>query len=229
MFQEMSFMTERPVWLALIFVFLIWTVIPGPQTHAAAEPTPKPAGQTSANPFDKFQSFTAILNGGIGDDHDRKVYRSGNLMRSDFEDSYRISDLNTRTSWTVHPNRCAEFPVPDAATYPFSAYHDFKIARSMTDENAIVDGHACKIENVTFTRKDGGSVIKMKLWEANDLSGFPIKIEIEANGRPTRPVRYSDVSLNPPDPKLFVHPAKCTPGAAAGQKGTVGVSPAAPK
>ena len=69
----------------------------------------------------------------------------------------------------------------------------------------------------------------MKLWEAEDLRGFPVKIEAEVNGRPLRPLHYSDVSFEPPDPKLFHHPAKCTEGPQAGQKGTVKVAPVAPK
>ena len=38
-----------------------------------------------------------------------------------------------------------------------------------------VDGHPCKVENLTVTQQNGQPT-KMKVWEAQDLKGFPIKI-----------------------------------------------------
>jgi len=223
-------MVERWSRVTSILTFMALTVGLAAQTNANRVLPAKIAASASSNPFDDFQSFSVLLNGGVADDHDRRLYRSGNLMRSDFEGSYRITDLKDPGMWGVQPNYCVQFPAVDASSYPFSAYHDFKVERSSTGENETVDGHACKIENVTFTQPDGGAVVvKMKLWEAEDLRGFPVKIEAEVNGRPLRPLHYSDVSFEPPDPKLFHHPAKCTEGPQAGQKGTVKVAPVAPK
>lgn len=178
-------------------------------------------GAGARNPFDGFRSFSATMNGGIGGDHDRKIYRLGDLMRADFDDSYRITDLQKLTMWGVQRATCSEFAMPDAAAFPFSAYHDHKVARSPTAEKETVDGHVCAIENVTFTPSNGMPVvIKMKLWEAEDLEGFPVKIEAEANGRRMN-IAYTDVSLKAPDAKLFQHPAKCASGPQPGQKGTI--------
>jgi hypothetical protein len=50
----------------------------------------------------------------------------------------------------------------------------------------------------------------MRLWEAEDLKGFPIKIEVHNSiTNRTLTISYSDVSLEPPDPKLFVRSEKC--------------------
>ncbi|MGH9641447.1 MAG: hypothetical protein ACRD3Q_03395 [Terriglobales bacterium] len=183
-----------------------------------------PAAATR-NPFDAFRNFSATLNGGIAQDHDRKIYRSGNLMRLDFGGSYRITDLEKSTTWGVDPHSCAQFALPDAGTFPFSAYRDFKVERTMTEEKETVDGHPCAIELVTFTPTDGRPLlVKMKLWEAEDLDRFPIKIEVEpsdADGRPRSKVTvtYTDVNLSPPEASLFKHPARCTVGLKAGESG----------
>jgi hypothetical protein len=151
-------------------------------------------------------------------------------MRLDFEGYYRITDLKKLETWSVAPNRCAQIPMPDAGSYPFSAFHDFKAARSLTGEKETVDGHVCRIENVTFTPNDERPIIiKMKLWEAEDLEGFPIKIDVDAGGGRKFNLTYTDVSLKAPDPKLFQHPAKCEQGPQPGQKGTIKLAPPPPK
>jgi hypothetical protein len=180
------------------------------QAQIPKKPAPKvPAGDQ--NPFQAFQFFSATLHGGIGDDHDRKIYRSGKIMRLDFEDHYRLVDLEKLTSRIVNPDSCQQFAKPDAGSYPFSAYYDFKVERAPTEDKETVDGHSCKIENVTFTRGDEDPiVIQMKLSEAEDLQGFPVKGEVfvVSNGNKFT-FTYTDVSLKPPDPALFKSPAKC--------------------
>ncbi|MGA3089152.1 MAG: hypothetical protein ABSD75_11100 [Terriglobales bacterium] len=215
--------------VATVLIFLTVSMGLAAQANGGRVPPAKTTSAASSNPFDQFQSFSALLSGGLADDHDRKIYRSGNLLRSDFEASYRITDLKTLSMWGVQPDGCVQFAAPDASSFPFSAYRDFNIDRSLSGEKESLDGHACKIENLTFSRKDSPRVIKMKLWEAEDLKGFPIKIEVDNNGRAMAPLHYSNVSFAPPDPKLFHHPAKCTTGPQSGQKGTVKIAPQAPK
>ncbi len=213
--------------LSILFA-ICFTVALAIGLHAETPPRQVGASETRLrNPFDLFRSFSATMDGGIGQDHDRQIYRLGNLLRADFGDSYRITDLQKLTMWGVQRNDCAEFAMPDAGAYPFTAYHDFKIDRAMTEQRETIDGHACAIENVTFTDPSGSPVvIKMKLWEAEDLDGFPVKIEAEANGR-RMSIAYRNVSLKPPDAKLFRRPAKCGTGPQASQKDTVTVQ--APK
>jgi hypothetical protein len=189
------------------------------QGQTPKKPAPEvPAGDQ--NPFQAFQFFSATLHGGIGDDHDRKIYRSGKMLRVDFEDHYRLVDLEKLTTRMVYPDRCQQYPKPDVASYPFSAYYDFKVVRAPTEDKETVDGHSCKVENVTFTRGDEDPiVIQMKLWEAEDLQGFPVKGEVfvVSNGNKLT-FTYTDVSLKPPDPALFKSPAKCGVVAAKGLK-----------
>jgi hypothetical protein len=205
----------------------------GKEAPKPAKPAPKATSKETRTPnplVSEFRSFSANVSGGIADDHDRKIYRSGNLMRLDFEGEYRITDLDTLTMWGVAGDRCTMFGRPDAGTFPFSAYHDFKVERSQSPEEETVDGHLCKIENVTLTPTDGRLfVVKMKLSEAKDLDGFPIRIDVDAGRFGKFTSTYTNVSRKEPDPKLFQHPAKCTPGLQQGQEGTVKIVPPAPK
>ncbi|HYK49218.1 MAG TPA: hypothetical protein VEU94_05795 [Terriglobales bacterium] len=168
---------------------------------------------SSGNPFDKFEHFSATLHGGLGRDQDRKIYRSGNLMRLDFANHYRITDMELPATWAVMPDRCARFPMPDAGTWPFFGLRNHKAERSVDPGSSgkeTVDGHACRVERLTFVGIKSTATIKMKLWEADDLQGFPIKIEVNnlETGR-LYTITYTGVSLDPPDPKLFEHPGTC--------------------
>ena len=197
----------------------------------AAKPAHKHKEVQTQNPLiSDFKFFSANVTGGIAQDHDRKIYRSGNLMRLDFEDSYRVTDLDTLKMWGVTGKQCMEFSRPDAGTFPFSAYHDFRAERSPTNEEETVDGHVCKIENVTFTpRDDQPVVVKVKLWEAKDLNGFPIRIDVDSGPFGKTTSAYTTVSLEAPDPKLFQHPAKCTPDMPPPKQGRAKILPPAPK
>jgi hypothetical protein len=170
--------------------------------------------QSSGNPFDRFEHFSATLSGGLGRDHDRKIFRSGKLMRLDFADHYRVTDMEEPATWGVFQDRCAKFPMPDAGTWPFFGLREYQAERSVnpaTPEKETVDGHVCRVEQLTLVRKKPApSTIKMKVWEADDLQGFPIKIEVNniQTGRQYS-ITYTNVSLEPPDAKLFDHPTKC--------------------
>ena len=196
-------------WFRLAIAVMILAVsLQGQTQKKPAAKAPAPGDQ---NPFETFQFFSATLHGGMGDDHDRKIYRSGKMLRLDFEDHYRLVNLEKLTTRIVQPDHCQQFVRPDAGSYPFSAYHDFKVTRDPTEDKETVDGHPCKIENVTFTRGDDDPiVIQMKLWEAEDLQGFPVKgeVSVASNGNKFT-FNYTDVSLKPPDPALFKSPAKC--------------------
>jgi len=186
-----------------------------PQTRAQDEHASQSATvQSNGNPFELFQHFSATMNGGLGRDHDRKIFRSGKLMRLDFVDHYRITDMEEPATWGVFPDRCAKFPMPDAGTWPFFGLRDYRAERSPvqdTEEAETVDGHACKVAFLTFVRtKNAPSTIKMKVWEAEDLKNFPVKIEVNNVERGRQySITYTNVSLKPPDTKLFEHPTRC--------------------
>jgi hypothetical protein len=53
--------------------------------------------------------------------------------------------------------------------------------------------------------------IKLKLWEAEDLHGFPVKVQV-LNGGGRGTIQYKDVVLGPADPSLFIRPKHCMAG-----------------
>jgi hypothetical protein len=204
-----------------------------PQGAATPQnPAEKPqAGELETNPFDAQQQFSAAVSGGPLHWDKMKIYRSGNKFRADYayENEIRISNLSKRDlsfirpkDWVKQPKECGTMKMMDISSYPFFAYmsSDFKVERAPADgeEKETIDGHSCKIENYTVKNKDGVTLIsKVKMWKAEDLNGFPLRIELEpSKGRKTT-LYYSDVSLEKPDSKLFEVPANCPkPGKKAG-------------
>ena len=160
------------------------------------------------SPLAPFTHFSATLSGGLLKDEPRKIYRSGDLLRVDLDNKFHVTDLIRNKTWAVHPDRCTQVGSPDVHSYPFSILNTYKVERTPTPEEETFDGHSCKIEKATFTATDDRPPVKMKLWEAEDLKGFPVKMGIMTKTR-TITITYSDVKLDPPDASLFKLPAKC--------------------
>jgi hypothetical protein len=173
------------------------------------------------NPLDAFQQFSAAVSGGPLKWDKMKIYRSGKQMRAEYgyENEVRISNLADRNGWFIRPREwvtkpkeCGRMTLMDISTYPFFGYtdRDVNVERSPGTENETINGHSCKVENYTVRPKGGSSIsVKMKLWEAEDLNGFPIQMEIEPSAMPKLTLKYTDVSFERPDPKLFQLPALC--------------------
>jgi hypothetical protein len=137
-----------------------------------------------------------------------KIYRSGRNFRTEQATGqatiYRPDD-NKVFDISDNGAVCMEMPINKApimrsALQPPSGT---KIEKKLIGTDTV-DGHACKIENMSFTSPDG-KTSQAKVWEANDLNGFPIKIE--ALGSPT--LIFRDIVLATPDPELFRPPSKC--------------------
>jgi hypothetical protein len=144
----------------------------------------------------------------MGRDTNRQIYRSGKLMRFDFPDHHRIVDLGTRNLVLVYPDKCSKAPMMDPGVFPFS--RKFRVESSTPAGKETVGGHTCKVEDMVLVSEGLMSTFKMKLYEAEDLSGFPLKIEVENPMNHAKfTINYSSVSLEPPDAKLFEHPVKC--------------------
>jgi len=92
---------------------------------------------------------------------------------------------------------------------PFAAARpDSKVERVAAGKETL-DDHSCRIEDVAVTSaQPGASPVKMRLWEAEDLQGFPIRIDIQ-RGTGHATIRYKNVVLGPQDPTLFIHPKTC--------------------
>jgi len=72
-----------------------------------------------------------------------------------------------------------------------------------------MDGHSCEIEDITVSSPVLANPQKMRFWEAEDLRGFPVKIEFVLPGGHGPIIRYKNVVLGPQDPTLFIHPKSC--------------------
>jgi hypothetical protein len=138
-----------------------------------------------------------------------KIYRSGDKMRTDMPGGmgYLVMDLSQRVNYMVMGGgMCMQMNTP-ARQNPFAQAQNATIERSPAGTETV-DGHACKVENLTVTPSGGGQPTKMKVWEAQDLQGFPVKVEVQSSRGPVT-VEYKDVNLSAPDASLFVHPENC--------------------
>jgi hypothetical protein len=185
----------------------------GPGQAAADQNAAAPA--KSQYPLDSFTEFSAIMvgtsmdiDGGTDEAH---IYRSGKLMRTQGPVlDYFITDLSTRETFGVTASSC----VHDARLYvrvsPFgAATPDSKVERVAAGKETL-DGHSCQIEDVTVSSPKRSNPLKMRFWEAEDLQGFPIKIDVH-RGNKIATIRYKNVVLGPQDPTLFIHPKSCGP------------------
>jgi outer membrane lipoprotein-sorting protein len=175
-------------------------------------PPAAPTAETkqTALPLSSLTEFSATMVGSVlGNIDELKVYRSGDLMRTEMLDgNYMVTDLVKRDTWIVLPDRCAYDPRPSVNTFPFSVFRPGQDVKRNLVGTEEVDGHVCHVEEVTVTSPHGASM-KLKMWEATDLSGFPIKIEIyRTTGQPAT-ITYKNVTIGRPDPSVFKHPATC--------------------
>lgn len=165
------------------------------------------------NPFETHKQFSAtmVMTGAAMGPHapqgDMKIYRLGDKMRTNIGSmGYSITDLSQHTMYMVMgQGMCMQMPItPKAQPNPFSEQGSVERTPAGTD---TVDGHSCKVENVTVTSQNGTQT-KMKVWEADDLQGFPVKVEIQSSKGPIT-VTYKDVSFDAPAASLFTHPENC--------------------
>lgn len=175
----------------------------------AAKPT------ASGFPFDPFQEFSATMVGSLlaGDDRESHIYRSGKLLRSQGTEGlgYYLTDLGSFETYGMTKLGCRTDSHPFFRAFPFSAARPGrKIERVATGKESI-DGHMCQVEEVSVSGGDLAMPIKLKFWEADDLQGFPIKIQI-LNGGGRGLIQYKNIELGNVDPSLFVRPDHCAGG-----------------
>ena len=171
--------------------------------------------QAQQNPFEGNKQFSAtvVTSGmptrGPAGQGEMKIYRSGDKMRTNMPGGagYMIMDLSQHISYMVmSAGMCMQMPSSGQQPNPFSQAQGATVERSPAGTDTV-DGHACKVENLTVTPQNGQPT-KMKVWEADDLKGFPVKVEMQSSRGPIT-VQYKDVSLSEPDPSLFTHPDNC--------------------
>jgi hypothetical protein len=166
------------------------------------------------NPFDTFKQFSAtvVMSGMPARGHegqgDMKIYRSVDKMRMSMPGGagYIITDLTQHTSYMVMGNGMCMQVSPQGQQNPFAQAQNATVERSPAGTDTV-DGHSCKVENLTVTPQNGQPT-KMKVWEAEDLKSFPIKIETQTSRGPVT-IEYKDVSFSEPQAPLFTHPENC--------------------
>ena len=216
--------------LAGCLTLQVWAQEPSPssptQTPAASDQAPaaaaKPAGQAAAAestefPLDKFREFSAIENGGIlpGSDWDGHIYRSGDWMRMQAinagKTAYFVDDLVKGISYGLSVAKCARLTLLYSRTYPFfMTGPDYRYERVPVGEDTV-DGHHVHVEDITVNSKKFTHPAHFRLYEADDLQGFPIKIVNEQEKVRHWVIEYKNVVLGPQDPTLFVVPRDCMP------------------
>lgn len=216
--------------LALIFFCL---AIPGyAQQNQEKALAAQPAAPTKKAdfPLDSLTEFSAIMVGGLlGNIDELHIYRSGKLMRTEMLDgNYMVTNLDTRDTFVVLPKSCSHDVRPSVNTFPFSLVKEgHKIDRNPLGTE-VMDGHPCQVEEITLT-PEHGHPLKLKFWEATDLAGFPVRLDVyRTAGEPTT-ITYKEVKIGPPDPALFKMPAGCSPTKSTAKKKSGKVFPPAKK
>jgi hypothetical protein len=193
--------------------------VPAPQSN---ETEVAKSGKTSATPvvssefpLDAITEFSAIMVGSIMEVGDGEVesyvYRSGNLMRMEGIEGhgYLVTDLKTHDTYGVSAGPCMHDTHPFFRASPFAVMKPGSRVERVPVGTETLDGHSVKVEDITVTSPDSPKPLKIRIWQADDLHGFPIKIDyVRADGRHSV-VRYKNVFVGPQDPTLFIHPKNC--------------------
>jgi hypothetical protein len=137
-----------------------------------------------------------------------KIYKSGANFRTESspgQSTVYMPGSNKIYKTSPQPAFCMELPMDKTPTLrsPLQQDPGTKIEKKAVGTE-VFEGHACTVEEVVLRSADGAE-LHAKVWEANDLKGFPVKIE--ALGAPT--FIFRDIVLATPDAALFQPPAKC--------------------
>jgi hypothetical protein len=189
---------------------------------------PAPQAAQTGFPLDQFKEFSAIMTGGPlpGGGWDGHIYRSGNLMRMEARTrvpSYQITDLVKQETHGLAAGGCIFYKYPYTRSFPFVLSAPENQYERVPAGEETVDGHKCRVEDITITSVKFPHPLKLRLWEAEDLQGFPIKIETRTNAV-HHSMQYKNVVLGPQDPTLFIYPDQCqgTEGMAKVKHGPAG-------
>jgi|HubBroStandDraft_1064217.scaffolds.fasta_scaffold02957_2 hypothetical protein len=187
---------------------------PDNHTDVPASPPEQAAATQPAQtgfPLDRFKEFSAIMTRDLllGGDWEGHIYRSGNLMRMEGREqrNYLITDLVKQETHGVAAPGCLKLDYPYTRSFPFYLTGSDKKYEHIPVGEETVDGHVCRVEDViiSFPKRPPA---KLRFWEAEDLQGFPVKIELRTTNI-HRSMEYKNVVLGPQDPTLFVYPNQC--------------------
>lgn len=200
-------------------VLLGCVALPCVLLHGQAKDGAAPANNSWS--FPDFSGTQVFVSGG----HEMtfKIYRSGSMVR--IEQTAALATLYAPAKSSVYKltkypdgsHQCVVMKSAQAKMIP----SPIEVLLSGTNEkrtpagSEVVEGHTCTIETVVLTRPDGKTV-ESKVWEADDLKGLPVKIEMDSDFGKLRTI-YRDIVVGAPDAALFAIPDKCTPIEKMGQ------------
>jgi hypothetical protein len=142
-----------------------------------------------------------------------KVYRSGLNFRAEPAPGIAtiyLASSNTIYSLMFNGTQCIATRGIEAhsVSSPLQLLSGAKVERR-AGGTEVIYGHNCNIENVTVTAGDG-KVNRFTLWEATELKGIPLKIELHSD-RGSLTTTYRDIVASRPDAALFRPPSNCKP------------------
>jgi hypothetical protein len=161
-----------------------------------------------------FQSRKATM--------EMKVYVSGSSVR--LERSGALSTLYVPsaskvynlTTYPDNSHQCVAMKPEQAKMLPSPLeLLQGSVVKRRSLGTETVDGHLSTVELIVVKRSDG-STIESKVWEAQDLSGIPVKIESHID-EITLSATYRDIIVGAANRDLFTVPQKCTPFEKMGQ------------
>jgi len=146
-----------------------------------------------------------------------QIYRSGTKFRTEFAPGlatiYRPDDdlaynlLQTDTPKPV----CVQMKTRQVTMLPspMQLISGAKVERTDAGTEEF-EGHKCKVETVVVTAADGNAT-SLKVWEAEDLKGVPVKIAVKTKLGEGMVAVYRDIKLESVSPELFNPAYKCVP------------------
>jgi hypothetical protein len=120
---------------------------------------------------------------------------------------YLITDLDKEDAYGLAVTGCMHDTHPFFAAFPLTESRPGSKIERVPAGKETVDGHVCQIEDVTISGGPLHRHMYLRFWEAEDLQGFPIKMQITKG--PHAVIQYKNVVLGPQDPTLFMHPNSC--------------------
>jgi hypothetical protein len=111
-----------------------------------------------------------------------KIYRSGYVVRVQKTEALGTLYLPANgkvyelTQYPDNSRQCVVMRTAQARGLPspLELLFGTKVVKTGAGTD-VIEGHNCKVENVTVTRPDGEK-IEAKVWGADDLKGIPVKI-----------------------------------------------------
>jgi hypothetical protein len=173
----------------------------------------------------KLPDFTAteyLQNRGRGVPPSQ-IYRSGTRFRIEFAPGlatiYRPDDdvaynlFHTNTPKPV----CVQLKTRQVTMLPspMQLVSGAKVERTDAGTEEF-EGHKCKVETVVVTAADGKTT-SLKVWEAEDLNGVPVKIAVRTKLGEGLVGVYRDFKFDSVSPELFTPAYKCIPYEKMGQ------------